>query len=279
MLRSLFAVLFIVAGAALSFPASVAVWEQRVLMDEDEFVSVGQDVLRGQAVQSRLTDRVAQEALAIEPGLSPEAGRLLAGGIVQQLPESAIGEESLRRAQALLVRLVRDEALSAEDDSIVLDLGPVLERIVTSLNLELPASERIQLPPAAGQIVLVQETDLTLAFRLARLFDATAIYIAALPLLAFALAILTAPSRLLAFGACGAVVAATSGLKIVLIEGALATRLVDAALIEASARAAAIETYDAVAATFVQQEFVFLVGGLTVAIASLFLAAARTVVR
>jgi hypothetical protein len=223
-------------------------------------------------VQDALTQRIVAEIIALDLRLSPEVSRRLAEGFVAQLPDSSISEEALQRAHALLRRLVRGEAITAEDEAIILDLRPVVERVVAALNLQLPAADRIQLPPDAGQVVLVQETDLTLAFRLARLFDAAAIYIAVLPLLAFALALLVAPNRLLALAACGAAVASTAGLRIALADGPLASRLVDAALLEPAARRAALDTYDTVAATFVQQEFVVLVVGLAVTIGALFLA-------
>ncbi|HWC28690.1 MAG TPA: hypothetical protein VG845_01300, partial [Dehalococcoidia bacterium] len=193
--------------------------------------------------------------------------------------ESSLGEASLVRAHALLRRLIRDDALAAEEDTIVLDLRPVIEGIVSGLNADLVPSERIELPPTAGQIVLVQETDLSTAFRLARFFDATAVYVAILPLIAFLLAILIAPARLLALALAGAAVAATAGVRIALIEGPIASDLVDEALISSSARNAALVAYDVIAATVISQEYVLLVTGLAVCIGALFLAAALSVSR
>jgi hypothetical protein len=277
--RFFLAVFFVLIGAALTFPASAALWEQRILMDEDEFVSIGQEVFRQPDVQAELTDRVADEAVAIEPRLSPEASQFLAQGIVAQLPESSLGKASLQRAHALLVRLVHDEALTAEEDTIVLDLRPVIEGIVTGLNAELASSERIELSSTAGQIVLVQETDLTLAFRFARFFDATAGYFFMLPLVAFGLALIFTPARLLTLALAGATVAVAAGLRIAVVDGPLASDLVDDALIAPSARNAALAAYDAIAATVISQEYVFLVAGLAVCIGALFLTAALSVSR
>jgi hypothetical protein len=232
-LRIILTSLLILLGSLLTFPASLAVWEQRVLMDEERFVAVGRDVLEQDAVQSALAQRIAAEVIGstlLDPDVPPEASRLVAAGIVRQLPESPIGDEALRRSHALLVRLVRDERLTAQEDSIVLDLRPVVERVLEGLDIAgQGGTGGIELPEGAGQVTLVHEADLTLAFRMARLFDTTAWYIAALPLVVFALAVIVSPARLMTLALIGLVVALLAGLRIFLIGGPVESLLIDAA--------------------------------------------------
>ncbi|HLF76180.1 MAG TPA: hypothetical protein VJB57_01700 [Dehalococcoidia bacterium] len=60
-MRNSLALALIVVAAVLTLPAAVAAWEQRVLMNEDRFVSVGNDVLSKDAVQRELAKEIARD--------------------------------------------------------------------------------------------------------------------------------------------------------------------------------------------------------------------------
>src|SRR5262245_31730379 len=68
--------LLIIVAAVLTLPASVAAWEQRVLMNEDRFVEVGNEVLSKDAVQRELAKAISQDiSSSIDsqsiPGIGP----------------------------------------------------------------------------------------------------------------------------------------------------------------------------------------------------------------
>jgi hypothetical protein len=266
-LRGSLAVTLILIGAFLTFPASLAWWEQRVLMDEERFVSVGNDLLEREAIQDALANRIATEAEA--RGVQPEASRIIAAALVRGLPDSVIANEALERAHTVLRRVIRDDTVRPDDETIVLDLRPVVESVISDATLE---GAGVQLPPDAGQVVLVRGSDLSGAFRFARAFDDAAFYIAVLPLLVFALAVAVAPNRGLALFGIGLAIALTAGLRIFLIERPLASIFTDAALLEPGASAAADESYDLIAATLIQQEWTFVVIGIALVFFGLALA-------
>jgi hypothetical protein len=278
-LRFFLSLALIFCGSLLVLPASAATWEQRVLKDEHRFVTLGQEALRQPAIQDEITNRIVEEAIAFEPRLTTEAARALGGAVVEELPESNLGEDVLQGSHALLVRVLEDRSLRAEDDTVVLDLRPVVDGLVAGINSALPPSERVEVPPEIGRIVLVQEKDFALAFSAARVFDRYAILVALSPVVAFALAILVAPARLLALALCGIGVAVAAGVLIALLDGPLATHAVDAALISPGAREAAMEVYEVVAANVIQQEYVVFIAGLTLAIGASVLAFLRTLIR
>ena len=275
MLRSFIALVFIVTAGLFTFPASLAFWEQRVLMNEERFITLGHEALERDEVQLALARRIAAEAEALEPRLSGEPALFLAQGLVSQLPRSSIANDALARAHALLRRLVRDESVDVEEEGIVLDLHPVVEHVVSELALTVGR----ELPPDAGQITIVEHADFAEGFRAARWFDTIAPIFIALPFVGFALAVLISPARLFAIAACGFVAALTAGIRIFLLETPLASAAVNATFVLPDARGATRETYDVLAATFVSQEFVILIAGLVVAIATLFLVTARVLTR
>jgi hypothetical protein len=259
-LRAILAALLVLLGALLTFPASLAVWEQRVLMDEDRFVAMGNDVLAEEPVQDAIASRIVDAIQA--GGADPLILRVVVNGVVGQLPGSGPGDQALLRTHALLRGLLRAERLAGDGDEIVLDLSDVAAATLAAAGLS------DDVPPVPVRIVLVQEQDLSSAFRVARWFDGAAVYIALLPVVAFALALLLAPNRPVVLGAIGVVVLATALLRIGVIEGPADALVTEAALLRSEARAAAEATYDVVAATAVRQELVTAGIGLVLVMAA-----------
>jgi hypothetical protein len=278
-LRGSLALLLLLIGAGLTFPASVALWEQRVLMDEQRFIALGDEVLAEEPVQRLLTERIADEAVAIEPRLPPEAARLLAQRIVRQLPKSDISADALSRSHEVLRRLVREEGVRPEEDAIILDLSSVVARVIDERGLGSLTPQRAIVPPDTGRFVIVQREDVTQAFGAARWFDSAATYIVLAPLAAFALALIVAHNRPLTLFGAGVLVALAAAARIALLQGSFETRLVDAALLDASARPAALAVYDQLAGSFMQQDVLVLAGGVAATAVGLVLTVLRLLVK
>jgi len=96
-MRKSASLLLIVIAGLLTFPAALAAWEQRVLMNEDGFVNLGNEVLKQDAVQEALATEVAQGvAMVLGPGLLGGANSLLGaplGNDLTNLLGSLLGPE------------------------------------------------------------------------------------------------------------------------------------------------------------------------------------------
>ena len=247
-------------------------------MDDQEFIALGNKVLQEQEVQQLLTQRITEEAVEAEPRLPPDAARLLASRIVSQLPDSDISADALSRTHEVLRRLIRGESVRPEEDTIVLDLSSVVARVVDEMGLGSLAPQRAIVPPDTGRFVIVQRDDVAQVFRAARWFDGAAFYMALAPLAAFALALVVAPNRPLSLLGAGVFIAVAAAARIALLQGSLETRLIDAALLDSSARPAAQAVYDQLAQSFVQQDVIILSAGVAVAAVGLVLTLLRAVV-
>ena len=85
-MRKSAALLLIMIAALLTFPAALAAWEQRVLMNEDGFVDLGNEVLKQDAVQEALATEVADGvASVLGPGLLGGANSLLGASLGNDL--------------------------------------------------------------------------------------------------------------------------------------------------------------------------------------------------
>jgi hypothetical protein len=256
--RAALAIILVIVATALTFPATLAVWQQRVLMDTPSFVDVGNDVLSRDAVKDALAGRLASEVTLLEPRVQDSTARNLARAFLDNLPESAVAETALSSTHALVVRLIREENLETEDDTIVFDLLPVVRQVLNDSGLA-----NVPLNEGAGRIVLVRSEDLTASLRTARFLDGAAPFVVAAPAVVLLLALIVAPSRSLLLVFAGLAIAAAAALRILLLESEIGDELIDAALLQPDARAAAIATYDVLAAVLIEQDlFVVLIGAM-----------------
>jgi hypothetical protein len=281
--RGAFAVLLVLIGALLTFPASAAVWEQRVLMDQDAFVGLGQEILQQPAVQERLSQRITEdtEAVAAANGYSfPDtiAGNLarnqaanLTRVVVGQLPQSPIGEQALITAHRAIVAVVDNDndTLTSANDEIRFDFRPITEQVLATFEQVIPNFPKLTLPPGTGEVVIVEERDVSFAFRAARWFDGAAWYIAALPLIAYAGALLVASNRQMTLFLIGLSALIAAGLRIAIYEGPLQRIVVENVVDDVALRPAARGIYDPIAASLVAQDMVLLVAGIFVIVASI----------
>jgi hypothetical protein len=281
--RGVLAFLLVLVGALLTFPASAAVWEQRVLMDQGAFVSLGQEILRDPAVQERLTTRITEDTESVAQANGYSFSDSIAGNlgrsqaesltrvVVSQLPESVIGEQALIAAHRAIVAVVDDDNdnLTASDDEVRVNFRPVTEEVLASVQQVLPNFPELTLPPGTGEVVIVQERDVSFAFRAARWFDGAAWYIAALPLIAFAAALLVASNRQLALFLIGLSLVLAAGLRIIVYEGPMRRFVTDNVVDDVALRPAAGGIYDPIAASLVSQDLLLVAAGVLVVVASI----------
>jgi hypothetical protein len=281
--RAAFAVLLVLIGALLTFPASAAVWEQRVLMDQDAFVGLGQDILRDPAVQERLTERIDAdtETVAEANGYSfPDnaAGNLarnqaegLTRVVVSQLPESVIGEQALIAGHRAIVAVIDNDndRLTASNDEVRFNFRPITEQVLGTFQQAIPNFPKVTLPPGTGEVVIVEKKDVAFAFTAARWFDGAAWYIAVLPVIAYAGALIVASNRQVTLFLIGLSAVLAAGVRVIIYDGLLRRIVVDNVVDDAALRPVARGIYDLIAASLVSQDMVLLVAGIFVIVASI----------
>src|SRR5687767_1053576 len=64
-MRASLALLLLLVGGALSLPAAVAAWEQRVLTNEGRFIELGNEVLTKDAVQQKIADVLTEDVMTL----------------------------------------------------------------------------------------------------------------------------------------------------------------------------------------------------------------------
>ncbi len=282
-MRDALAVLLVLIGALLTFPASAAVWEQRVLTDREAFVELGQEILDDPAVQDRLVERITEDTLAVAEANGYSFSNTIVGGfarnqaegltrvVVSELPSSIIGEQALVTAHEAILAVIDNEndRLTSSDDEIRVNFRPVVEQVLATFDTIIPGFPKLVLPPGTGEFVIVEEQDVAFAFRMARWFDGAAWYIAALPLLAYAGALVVASNRQVALFLVGLSAVLAAGLRILTYEGPLRSVMVDNAVDDVTLRPAARGVYDSIAASLVAQDILLLAAGIFVIVASI----------
>lgn len=288
-MRASVAALLIFIGAVLTFPASLAVWEQRVIADRDGFVELGQEILRNDAVQDRLTERILADTttvleangLFITSGIIGGLGRVQAESltrvIVEELSDSLIGVQALETAHRALMVVIDDKSdtLGVSGDAIFMNFRPVIERVIAAFETFLPGGRQVVLPQGIGEVVIVEEEDVAFAFEAARLFDGYAWFIAVTPLAFFAAALVIASNRRMALVLIGIGVVLAAGLRILIYYGPLRSVVLDKVVDDPALRPAAEGIYDTVASSLVSQEIIVVVAGLVILVAGILLAAAQ----
>jgi hypothetical protein len=288
-LRNALAVVFVLIGAVLTVPASLAFWEQRVLTDRDGFVELGQDVFEKPAVQQQIASRIVAdtEEIAAANGYSIPSGpagnfarlqiETLTRSIVAQLPQSPIGETALVAAHEAVVTVIDDdnERLTSSGDEVRVNFRPVVEEVLGTLQSTIPGFPRVTLPQGTGEFVIVQKEDAALAFRTVRFLDGIAWYIAALPVAAFVVALVIASNRVVMLLLAGLATVLAAGAQIAFLQGPFRDSLIDNAVDDPALRPAALGIYDAVADSLIAQEMLLFVGGIFVIVFAIVLLALK----
>jgi hypothetical protein len=253
--RFLIVSFFIILGALLSIPAAVAVWEQREIKDEDQFVQNVLDVANNEDVQTllaqRLTDRILERTnlrQRISDGLTEVQERagsdrasaipLLAAPLTRLAGETInrlclqfmqsdafdqILDTAARSAHKTVLAVINNDRQLIEQngEQIVLNLRPVVVQVIQELAGERAeqALSRVDIPEDAGIIVISNQADYPWLWRLARRIDDLLLITPVLMVLAFAVGIVLAKSKRRALISAGAAVAVVSGITLLALGG------------------------------------------------------------
>jgi hypothetical protein len=147
-----------------------------------------------QALEERLPPRTkplaAPLAAALQQPAVRTADRLLARPRVQTL-----WEEANRKAHTLFMAVIdgKHGLLTSTNGNVVLDLGPVIDRVVERTGLGSRVAEK--LPPDAGQIVIMKGNQLDVARKGVKVVRVLSFFLFFLVLALFALAVYLATGR------------------------------------------------------------------------------------
>ncbi len=296
-MRALIAALLVVVGVFLSVPGSVAAWQERVILDEDTFVATVDEAFEQKEVQTAIAERLTDEIMKYaqiqerignalaeieEQGGEniPEGLVLLEGPLsdvardailrvslrlVESQPLEEVREAALRTAHRVLTAIVNDDsnALAIVGDNVVLDLGVIMDEIVKDIGGEDGEGflASIDIPEDAGQIVLVEKSDITTVWSLANWLGEISPWITVVAAAILALAVAISPHRRGTVIAIGVAIAFVAAITIVVVAQPLKEVTTDAISTTASGNAAAKATYDVFVRSFQRQEaFVMLIG-------------------
>ncbi|NCY17459.1 MAG: hypothetical protein EBX39_12020, partial [Actinobacteria bacterium] len=171
----------VVLATLVTFGAAAEVWVKNQLLDTPAWVRASDKVLADPAVRTALADYIVDQVYSnvdVQQELSaklPEDWQGLAGpltaavrgpltGTVEKLLGSpkiiAIWHNVNTRAHETLVNVLEDRMKygNSTDGKVVLDLGEVIRAVATNLGLPKSAVDRI--PADAGQITLIQSSQL-----------------------------------------------------------------------------------------------------------------------
>ena len=292
-MRSLIAGLLVVVGALMTAPGGVAVWQERVFLNEDTFVSTVDEAFEQEEVQvaiadqltdvimerAEIADRISRGLADLEEnrgedlallegpltGLAREAVFRATLRLIEAQPLEAVREAALRSTHRLISALVSDdqEVLRVSGDDLVLDLGVVLEEVIKDLGGDdgdgLLAN--IDLPEDAGQIVIAENADVATVLDIVGLLDDVSPWVAVVAVAILALAVLISPHRRGTVIAIGVAVAVVSAIGLVTIAEPVRELSTDALASTEAGKAAAKATYDVFLRSFQRQQlFVLLIG-------------------
>lgn len=286
--------LLLALAVLLTFPAALAVWQERVLMDEQRFVATGNDVLQEPAVQREIARSISDEIAnardtTLESGISQLLGgssrdltnilnalggtpaasaddtdagtRSLVDSVALKLIEGTPNTSEADAALALTRREVliafREGFLRAEDDRIILDLNDALAEL-------LPVGAA-NIPSELGEVEVMRRSDLVFTFRLARWFDGRALLLALLPVALFACGFFLAPSWPRYALQAGVSLIAAAAVWIVLVKLPLKWHVVEQTINQERARPAANAAYDVITTSLVHELLILGIVGLVVA--------------
>lgn len=227
----------------LAVVAIFAVWANRQLLNTDNWTETSTELLQNAAIRDQtstfLTDQLYANVdieaeiqgflpEALQPLAAPAAGAVrnvvddVADKSLQNPTVQAAWANANRTAHEGLVNVIEDkgEVASIQGDTVNLDLTPILTSIAVRLGL--PQGVVARIPPAAGQVKVLESDQLSSAQSAAKALKASDWFLRILVVLGFGLAIWLAKGRraqaLMASG-IGLVVAGLTALMIRSIAG------------------------------------------------------------
>lgn len=254
----------VVLGGVLTVAAIFSIWVNRQALNTDNWVNTGDQLLENEAVRARLSDYLAEQLFegvdlgaelkaALPPRLAPLAGPA-AGGLEQVAPRIAerilasapfqtVWETANRRAHEALLRILDGETgpIATQGNKVILELRPAVDRLAERFGIG-GAGERI--PPGAGNITILESSELKTAQDVAKLVRRLPIVLTALLAICFVAAIVLAgPRRREALRAVGFAFLA-AGLLALAVRSFAGSQVVDSLTQVSSAKPATEAVWD-----------------------------------
>jgi hypothetical protein len=292
-MRSLVAGLLLVLLIPMVVAASAATWATRTVVDDVPFTNAVGRVLDTpglqEAIATRATD-VAVEILDRVPDRLTVVGRVvldLPAGTTRTQIEDALHARILAALEDPTVREVRDatvtsvhrfvldgargrnDVVAVRDGMVVIDLGPLVERVAAVVDDRLPSAGLAEVDPAAARLVLVEAPALQTVAQAVALMDALRIVI---PLAVGALVLLALMAardrtRMLAYVGVALMIAGFASLAM----GWLGGGLVEAAPTDPLVGSVARDVYAALLTPLMLQSALIVSAGALLAIVGWFL--------
>jgi hypothetical protein len=265
--------LLVFIGALLCFPASLALWEQRTLAKEEPFVELGRDMIDEEPVQAAIARAVVEQVRRISAVRQIEQSSKLsldtiAQGAVTTLVQSDEDDIALRgvyHTTRALADLDKD-TVQRDGDDLIVDLRPTIRHVVDGLAADAPALRGLELPEGMGIISVANGKNVGIALDTWRAVDKAAPVLIVLPLIAFVVAVVVAPSRGFTLFVIGAGIAGGAAVRIFLLQGPLDSLLEDLITGDSVYGEAGFAVYSRIVASYARQEVIVLIGGVVVAV-------------
>ncbi len=280
-MRTLIAAGCLLLGFLAAFLANVAVWADRTVFDEEQFVATASPVFDDGGVQDAIaTELVDQLMLQIndEPGvrdalptglrflaapLSVGGQQLIIDGVSRALALDLTADVRARllrgtHSQAMAILEGRSSAVETRDGVVYLDLQPVLDSVLADAGIAGGVLGNISLPDGAGRVEIARETrQYTLARPLVAHHNATAAALTATAFGLFVVAILLTEKRRHVLALAGALVFGAGAASLLAVPA-----LRDLAAEQSRNPAVAGSVIDLVAHGFLLQSVVVALAGL-----------------
>ena len=296
-MRAFIAAMLVVVGGLVSVPGSIGAWQERAILDEDNFVATVDEAFEDEAVQiaiaERLTDEIMEHARIRErignglARLEEEGGENLPEGLVllegpltgtardaifrvtvrliEAQPLKDVRDGALRATHRVLTAIINDDvmALSVVGENVVLDLGVILEEIIKDIGGE-DGEEflaGIDIPEDAGQFVLTEKSDVPALWSLAEWLHNYNPWLILGAIVVLAAAVAISPHRRRTVIAAGLMLAVVAAIALIVVTEPLKEVATDAIATSPSGEGAAGATYDILVKSFhLQQAFIVLIG-------------------
>ena len=275
-MRNSFAVMLVIIGALLCFPASLALWEQRTLAKEEPFVELGRDIIDEEPVQSAIARAVVEQVRGISGVRQVEQSTRLnldtiAQGAVTTLVQTDEDDVALRgvyQTTRALADLDKD-TVQRDGDELIIDLRPTIRRVLDGLTADVPALRAVELPEGVGIVSVADGRNVGIALDAWRAIDKSAPVLIVLPLIPFVLAVIVASGRGFTVFLIGAAIAGGAALRIFLLQGPLDSLIEDLITGDSVYGDAGFAVYSRIVASYARLEVTVLIGGVVVAVVGL----------
>jgi hypothetical protein len=253
-IRGILAAFLLVLGGILTIPASIAIWQERTVLDEDNFVETVDEVFEDDDVQaalaSRMTD-VIMEELEVQGRLHTAILNLEEREAAERLPGLTILEGPITRAARdaiynVCIRILDSEALEgareallrtthravtalvlndgeyleANGEQVVLNLRPLIGEAIRELAGEdavEAAAERVD--EDFGRVVLVEDRNNGIWWKLAGWIDDINPVIPIISIAVLVLAVFVSRDRVRMVGRIGGFLVVVAGLVLLALAG------------------------------------------------------------